>query len=76
MDLNAGADDDSQRYVVLVNREGQYCLWLADKAIPGGWQDTGTRGAKSDCLAYVERVWEDITPVSVRNRAAAGQSAD
>jgi MbtH protein len=58
--------EDTRTYVVLVNHEEQYSLWLADKPVPLGWTQVGKPGPKADCLAYVEEVWTDMTPLSLR----------
>ena len=58
------ADDTIFR--VVVNHEEQYSIWPADKSIPGGWIDTGKIGKKSDCLKYIEKVWKDMRPLSLR----------
>jgi MbtH protein len=63
--------EDTRTYVVLVNHEEQYSLWLADREIPAGWKAVGTPGTKAACLAYVEEVWTDMRPLSLRTRAAA-----
>ncbi|CAM3551246.1 MbtH family NRPS accessory protein [Bordetella sputigena] len=51
---------------VLVNDEEQYSLWPDFKAIPAGWRDTGVQGDKQTCLAYVDKVWTDMRPLSLR----------
>jgi MbtH protein len=64
-------DEDAARaYVVLINEEEQYSLWLSHKAIPDGWKTTGVSGTKAECVEYVDNVWKDITPLSVRQRLA------
>ena len=69
-------DDDKFEYMVLVNDEEQHSLWPTFKEIPKGWRQVGPVGTKAECLAYVEEVWTDITPLSVRKQmeeAAAGR---
>ena len=61
-------DDDATGYKVLVNHEEQYSLWPADLPVPNGWRETGTSGSKADCLAYVEQVWTDMRPLSLRQK--------
>jgi MbtH protein len=51
---------------VVVNHEGQYSLWFADREIPAGWSDAGKGGTREECLAYVEEVWTDMRPLSLR----------
>ncbi len=58
---------------VVVNLEGQYSLWFADREAPPGWSDTGRGGSKEECLAYIEEVWTDMRPLSLRR--AMGESA-
>jgi MbtH protein len=65
-------DDRIRTYVVLINHEEQYSLWPSHKSIPAGWSSTGISGAKAECTEYVDRVWTDITPLSVRKRLAPG----
>jgi len=55
-------------YKVVVNHEGQYSLWFADRENPAGWSDAGKAGTKEDCLAFVERVWTDMRPLSLRQK--------
>jgi MbtH protein len=59
-------DDDSIIFKVLVNHEEQYSLWPADREVPGGWTETGTRGTKEECGAYIREVWTDMRPRSLR----------
>ncbi len=63
-------DEDTRQYIVLVNHEEQYSLWLANKAIPAGWRAVREPGTKQECLAYVEEVWTDMTPLSLRKTKA------
>ncbi len=51
---------------VVVNEEGQYSIWFADKTPPSGWKAEGTRGTKEKCLEHVAAVWTDMRPRSVR----------
>jgi MbtH protein len=63
-------DDPIKSYTVLINDEEQHSLWPDGREVPNGWREVGVRGSKSDCLAYVEKVWKDITPLSVRQQLA------
>jgi MbtH protein len=62
------ADIEEAIFVVVVNDEEQYSLWPAQKAIPRGWHGSRYRGSKADCLAYIEQVWTDMRPRSLRER--------
>jgi MbtH protein len=62
----------SQReYVVVINEEEQYSIWLADTSIPIGWKETGKRGSKEECLSYIREVWTDMRPLSIRKQTGA-----
>jgi MbtH protein len=58
--------EDSTLYKVVVNHEEQYSIWPLGRENPLGWNDAGKQGAKDDCLAYIEEVWVDMRPLSLR----------
>jgi uncharacterized protein YbdZ (MbtH family)/predicted MFS family arabinose efflux permease len=58
--------DDNARYEVLRNDEDQYSLWLAGHDVPAGWHRVGKEGTKEECSAYVDEVWTDMRPRSLR----------
>lgn len=64
-------DGDQREHVVLVNDEEQHSLWLAQNNVPAGWRQVFGPGSKAACLQYVEESWKDITPLSVRKKAAS-----
>ncbi|NND32837.1 MAG: MbtH family NRPS accessory protein [Saprospiraceae bacterium] len=53
-------------YKVVINHEEQYALWLTDKKSPPGWKNTGISGNQKKCQAYIEEVWTDMRPLSIR----------
>lgn len=62
-------EDDNQQYKVLVNIEEQYAFWPTfRKDIPLGWKETGKVGTKEECGAYVNEVWTDMRPLSLRKQ--------
>ena len=63
-------DEDGTIYKVVVNEEEQYSIWPADRDNPLGWRDAGKRGPKAECLGYVDEVWTDMRPLSLRNQMA------
>jgi uncharacterized protein YbdZ (MbtH family) len=63
--------DDDARYEVLRNDEDQYSLWLAGHDVPAGWHRVGKEGTKDECSAYVDEVWTDMRPRSLRERMDA-----
>jgi MbtH protein len=74
-DQQMAFDREDALFKVLINHEEQYSLWPDYKAVPGGWRETGTRGLKQVCLDYVEQVWSDMRPLSLR-QAMDAQAAD
>jgi MbtH protein len=60
--------EDTTIYRVVVNHEEQYSIWPADRELPLGWNDVGRSGLKAECLAYIEEVWTDMRPLSLRQR--------
>jgi MbtH protein len=62
-------EDEEGEYLVLVNEEGQYSLWPARLEPPVGWKATGPRGARKDCLAWIEQNWTDMRPMSLVRQA-------
>ncbi|CAL9354378.1 Protein MbtH [Streptomyces sp. enrichment culture] len=63
-------EDDDQSYLVVVNDEEQYSIWPEGRNVPAGWKPVGTGRPKQDCLAYIETVWTDMRPRSLRERMA------
>lgn len=61
-------DEDDSLYRVVVNHEEQYSIWPADRQLPHGWTAVGEPGAKQACLAYIEEIWTDMRPLSLRRK--------
>lgn len=59
--------DDATIYTVVMNDEEQYSIWPASREIPLGWHSVGKEGTKDECLAYIEEVWTDMRPKSLRD---------
>lgn len=59
-------DDDKRIYSVVINHEEQYSIWPVDRETPLGWKDVGKSGTKQECLDYIEEVWTDMRPLSLR----------
>jgi MbtH protein len=64
-------DEDKTVYKVVINHEEQYSIWPALRQNPLGWRDVGKEGLKQECLSYIEEVWTDMRPLSLRKRMAA-----
>jgi MbtH protein len=58
--------EDATIYKVVVNHEEQYSIWPADRENPPGWKDAGKSGSKADCMAWIQEVWTDMRPLSLR----------
>ena len=58
--------DDVRTFQVVVNDEGQYSIWPADRDRPDGWQPDGFTGPRDECLQHIDEVWTDLRPVSAR----------
>jgi MbtH protein len=62
--------DDNTDFTVVVNHEEQYSIWPSYKPIPAGWRSEGKTGKKAECLAYIDEVWVDMRPLSLRKALA------
>jgi MbtH protein len=60
--------EDQTIYKVVVNHEEQYSIWPADRENALGWNDVGKSGTKEECLAYINEVWTDMRPLSLRKK--------
>jgi MbtH protein len=60
--------DEDGRFQVLVNDEDQYSLWPADHDVPAGWRQAGKEGSREECSAWVDEVWTDMRPRSLREQ--------
>ncbi|MGY6278216.1 MbtH family protein [Methylomonas sp. MgM2] len=59
-------DSEDTVFQVVVNGEEQYSIWPDYKAVPNGWRTVGKSGVKKECLEYIEQVWTDMRPLSLR----------
>ena len=58
--------DEDTIFDVVINHEEQYSIWPSYKTIPDGWRAVGKQGPKAECLAYIDEVWTDMRPLSLR----------
>lgn len=58
--------DDTTMYKVVINHEEQYSIWPAERENPLGWRDDGKSGTRMECLSYIQEVWTDLRPLSIR----------
>ena len=59
-------EEDNRAYKVVINHEEQYSIWFADRENALGWKDVGKVGTKKECLEYIDEVWTDMRPLSLR----------
>ena len=64
--MNWDDEEDTTIYKVVLNHEEQYSIWPEDRENPPGWRDAGKSGPRDECLAYIETVWTDMRPLSLR----------
>ncbi|WP_394829821.1 MbtH family protein [Pendulispora albinea] len=67
-----GTEDESIGFDVVRNHEEQYSIWPNNRELPLGWFKVGKSGNRSECLAYIEEVWTDMRPLSIRTRLHRG----
>jgi MbtH protein len=60
--------EDTRVYKVVINHEEQYSIWPVERSNPAGWRDGGKSGTKKECLDYIEEVWTDMRPLSLRKK--------
>jgi len=71
------ADADANvEYRVVANDEEQYSIWPLDLNLPDGWREAGPTGPKQACLDYIDTVWQDMRPRSLREQMRRWQSED
>ncbi|MDI3284275.1 MbtH family protein [Polyangium sp. 15x6] len=68
-------DDADATFEVVVNHEEQYSIWPAGREIPAGWRLAGKNGKRAECLQYIEAVWTDMRPLSLRKQMDAAAAA-
>lgn len=66
--MNQNEREDRTIYKVVVNHEEQYSIWPAERENAPGWKDVGKSGSKAECLAYIQEVWTDMRPRSLRKQ--------
>jgi len=69
-------DDPTRQFKVVVNAEEQYSIWFADRDLPGGWSAEGFEGPKQQCLEYIDNVWTDMRPASLRRFMEQDRATD
>lgn len=75
MTIRDTQSDDTALYLVLVNDEEQYSFWPKGKEIPAGWRAAGKEGTREECGAFVDKVWTDMRPLSLRRKVGDASNA-
>jgi MbtH protein len=65
----------SRQFQIVLNTERQYSIWPVDQLLPEGWQATARVGTKSECLAFIDAVWNQMNPLSQRHSGGPGHGA-
>lgn len=73
--MHGNHTEDKNIYKVVVNHEMQYSIWPEGKANALGWNDEGKTGLKQECLDYIDEVWVDMRPLSLRKHMDANKSS-
>ena len=65
LELSGG---DKTLYAVVINHEEQYSIWPVDAPRPrtSDWKPVGFEGVLAEAQAYIEEVWTDMRPLSLR----------
>ena len=63
-------NDEQEIFVVVVNDEEQYSIWPSYKELPAGWRAAGKSGTKDECMAYIQEIWVDFRPISLRRNGS------
>lgn len=69
--MSYNEQEDTTIYEVVMNHEEQYSIWPTGREVPLGWRVVGKQGPKAECLAYIEEVWTDMRPLSLRKQMEA-----
>ncbi|MEM9457589.1 MAG: MbtH family NRPS accessory protein [Myxococcota bacterium] len=64
--MSWGDDDETAIFTVVLNHEEQYSIWPQGRELPAGWREAGKQGTKTQCLAWIDEVWTDMRPLSLR----------
>lgn len=64
-------EEDGKLYVVVINHEEQYSIWPKGRTVPPGWSIVDKEGQKAECLQYIDEVWTDMRPLSLRRTMEA-----
>jgi MbtH protein len=58
-------EDEKGIYHVLINEEGQHCLWPSFIDVPEGWTIIHNSDSRAACLEFINQHWTDMRPKSL-----------
>ena len=64
--MNMEKKEQQAVFKVVMNHEEQYSIWPVERESPNGWADLGKSGTKEECLSYIQDIWIDMRPLSLR----------
>lgn len=62
---------NTDRFKVVINHEEQYSIWPVGERATKDWKDTRITGNLKQCQQYIEEVWTDMRPLSIRKAGIA-----
>jgi amino acid adenylation domain-containing protein len=63
-----------QAYLAVINDDGQFAIWLANRGLPPGWREAGPRGTREACQAFIEQANQPARPGRARSTIAPIES--
>lgn len=69
--MSTGFFEHETNWRAVVNSEEQYSIWPAGRDLPPGWFPAGREGTRDECLSWIETVWTDMRPRSLREAMAS-----
>jgi MbtH protein len=67
--------EETSIYKVVVNHEEQYSIWRSHRENPLAWRNGGKAGARAEYLEFIEKMWVDMRPLSLRQHMAGDGSS-
>lgn len=64
------ATEAQEIFDVVMDVEDRYSVWPSLEEVPKLWRKEGFFGPKKDCLEYIQRVWIDMRPKSLKEEMA------
>jgi len=58
-------DNQDGIFHVLINDEGQHCIWPTFVKVPAGWEVIHREDTRKACVDYIDEHWVDMRPNSL-----------